>query len=167
MDSESSQLSPSPAPEIKPSETKGTTAESTVVFPYNENEIQTEELSDKNHKKEEAAGYSTDDNNSGYSNNQNTYNANGYMTSNYNGRNGYVREKLGMRDTRFMENGKYYYNAKSENNNYYSANGYGLETGNGNIEGYDNGNGENEFDSMEEYERQQGYYPQSQQEYVP
>ncbi|KAI8551546.1 hypothetical protein RHMOL_Rhmol06G0195300 [Rhododendron molle] len=146
-----------------------TTTDSTVVFPYDENEIQTEKLSDENYKKEEtAAGYTDDrdNNNSGYSNNQNTYNANGY-TGNYNGRNGYVMsEKLGMSDTRFMEHGKYFYNAESENN-YYSANGYGSETGNGNIEGYDNGNGENEFDSMEEYERQQGYYPQSQEEYVP
>ncbi|XP_058219634.1 protein E6-like [Rhododendron vialii] len=193
MDSESPQLAPAPAVETKPSETSNgyglygqesneflptttkttaaapTTTVSTVVFPYDENEIQTEKLSDENYKKEETAvGYTDDDdnNNSGYSYNQNMYNVNGY-TGNYNGRNGYVMsEKLGMSDTRFMEHGKYFYNAKSENN-YYSASGYGSETGNGNIEGYDNGNGENEFDSMEEYERQQGYYPQSQEEYVP
>ncbi|GFS41290.1 hypothetical protein Acr_00g0073550 [Actinidia rufa] len=86
---------------------------------------------------------------------------------------GYVSEKQGMSDTRFMENGKYYYNVKNEN--YY--NGYETEKRigsegyyNGNkendSEGYYNGNKENEFDSMEEYERQQGY-PESQGEYVP
>ena len=71
-----------------------------------------------------------------------------------------------MSDTRFLENGKYYYDVNNENLN---QNGYESVKENSNAEGY-YGNGEKskyEFDSMEEYEKQQGYNPGTEKYYNP
>ncbi|KAK9285313.1 hypothetical protein L1049_024504 [Liquidambar formosana] len=84
---------------------------------------------------------------------QSNYNNNGYP-SNYNN-NAYVTEPQGMSDTRSVENGKYYYDAKKENA---YLNGY--ESGTGSTQNevyYGNKVNSNEFNSMEEYERQQEY----------
>lgn len=70
-----------------------------------------------------------------------------------------------MSDTRFLENGKYYYDVNNENLN---QNGYESAKENSNAEGY-YGNGEKskyEFDSMGEYEKQQGY-PGTEKYYNP
>ncbi|PSS16432.1 hypothetical protein CEY00_Acc13867 [Actinidia chinensis var. chinensis] len=150
------QLAPAPEPVLAPvTTTTATTAD----------EILKEELGERyeEEEKEEEEKWSPSNNKNGYTTTTTTnnyYNTNGYSESYKNG-NDYVSEKQGMSDTRFMENGKYYYNVKNEN--YY--NGYETEKRIGS-EGYYNGNKENEFDSMEEYERQQGY-PESQGEYVP
>ncbi|XAR49586.1 hypothetical protein NMG60_11032837 [Bertholletia excelsa] len=121
-------------------------------------------------------------NNNAYSNNNNYYNTNGYGSNSYNSVNGYeLTQKQGMSDTRFLEKGKYYYpvNNNNQNNNYYTTsskygNGYETETissrGRSN-DGYEvnfsnSQTNSNEFDSMEEYERQQGY-PEIQGQYIP
>ncbi|KAA8524328.1 hypothetical protein F0562_010751 [Nyssa sinensis] len=144
-----------------------TTTTTTTISDF-ENEIPTETLGSTKSYKE----YNTGDayNNNGYSNNNyynnngysnyNNNNNNGYTTNNYNN-NGYATEKKGMSDTRFLENGKYFYNVKTEN---YNGNGYESVKENGNNERYYGNNNENtyEFDTMEEYERQQGY-PESQE----
>jgi len=69
-----------------------------------------------------------------------------------------------MSDTRFLENGKYYYNANTVNNENYNLNGYESERGStAENEGYyEKSQYPNEFDTMEEYEKQQeeqGYTP--------
>uniref|UniRef100_A0A5B7AP09 Protein E6-like n=1 Tax=Davidia involucrata TaxID=16924 RepID=A0A5B7AP09_DAVIN len=150
--------------------TKTTTTTTTTTIADVENEIPTEELSSTESYKEYNTGDAYNNNNNYYYNNNNGYstssnniNNNGY-TNSYNNNNGYVTEKKGMSDTRYLENGKYYYNVKSEN---YYGNGYESVKESGNNERY-YGNSENnyEFNTMEEYERQQGY-PQSQEGYVP
>lgn len=101
--------------------------------------------------------YSNNNNNRYY----NKYNGNEYNNNNYNG-NGYERKREGMSDTRFAENGKYSYHVKNENENY-NLNGY--ESGRGSTENeryYEKNQYPNEFDTMEEYEKQQesqGYKP--------
>ncbi|KAB1200684.1 Protein E6 [Morella rubra] len=61
--------------------------------------------------------------------------------------------KQGMSDTRFLENGRYYVDVKNENNN---LNGYESGRGTSNNEGYYGNNlYANEFNSMEEYEKQE------------
>ncbi|CAK8536387.1 unnamed protein product [Lathyrus sativus] len=94
---------------------------------------------------------------------KNNYNSeeykNSYNNNNYNKNygNGYERKgELGMSDTRFMENGKYSYNVNSENENYNNLGGY--ESGRGNTENegyYEKNQHPNEFETMEEYEKQQ------------
>lgn len=87
--------------------------------------------------------------NNGYPNN---YNENAYVTV--------------PQDTTFMEDGKYYYDPKNERK--YEA--FKESSGNNNEGYYGNNNGEKskyEFDSMEEYERQEGYPQTDQGEYVP
>ncbi|PSS05680.1 hypothetical protein CEY00_Acc18949 [Actinidia chinensis var. chinensis] len=155
IEPEGPQLAPVPEPALAPMTT--TTTATTA------DEILKEELGERYEEEEEDKWSPSPYNNkNGYTttNNNNFYNTNGY-SENYKNGNGYVSQKQGMSDTRFMENGKYYYNVKNEN--YY--NGYESEKGIGS-EGYYNGNKENEFDFMEEYERQQGY-PERQGEYVP
>jgi hypothetical protein len=101
-------------------------------------------------------GYTTNYNGNGYSNN---YNGNGY-SNNYNS-NGYQTERQGMSDTRFMENGKYYFHVDNENNN---INGYETRKETSKNEGYYGTNMyPNEFNSMEEYEKQE----ENQEEFVP
>ncbi|XP_057460609.1 protein E6-like [Actinidia eriantha] len=157
IEPEGPQLAPVPEPALAPMTTTTTTATTA-------DEILKEELGERYEEEEEEKWSPSPYNNkNGYTTTTTTnnyYNTNGY-SENYKNGNGYVSQKQGMSDTRFMENGKYYYNVKNEN--YY--NGYESEKGIGS-EGYYNGNKENEFDSMEEYERQQGY-PESQGEYVP
>ncbi|XP_057527964.1 uncharacterized protein LOC130806777 [Amaranthus tricolor] len=164
----------------------------------------------------------------GFHNNNNVEYANSYYENgNGNEKNmfeNFENEKKGMSDTRFLENGKYYYNVNNKNNenwefhnnnNVEYANSY-YENGNGNEnngyetqgkEGYENeyenGNGNekngyetqeregydykhsnefnakegrgrynypkkfpNEYDTMEEYDREQGYID-GQDHYVP
>ncbi|KAJ0112788.1 hypothetical protein Patl1_02328 [Pistacia atlantica] len=110
-------------------------------------------------------GYS----NSNYNNNGHTgntgYNNNGY-SSNYN-TNGYENEKQGMSDTRFLENGKYYYNVKNENNypaTYESERQIGVVKNEGS---YGNTQSTYEFNTMEEYENQPGGYQVNPENYVP
>ncbi|CAL5200368.1 unnamed protein product [Lathyrus oleraceus] len=92
---------------------------------------------------------------------KNNYNSeeykNNYNNYNKNYGNGYERKgEFGMSDTRFVENGKYHYNVNSENQNYNNLNGY--ESGRGNTENegyYEKNQHPNEFETMEEYEKQQ------------
>ncbi|XP_027925674.1 GATA zinc finger domain-containing protein 14-like [Vigna unguiculata] len=114
--------------------------------------------------------FSIDDNNNeeyrntytgGYASNFNNDERN-YQNNNYNG-NGYKGKREGMSDTRFVENGRYSYNVNSVNENY-NLNGYESERGNSAVnEGYrEKSEYPNEFDTMEEYEKQQreqGYTP--------
>ncbi|KAK4255542.1 hypothetical protein QN277_008530 [Acacia crassicarpa] len=102
-----------------------------------------------------------------YKNNNNFYDNN----NGYNG--GYERKREGMSDTRFVENGKYFYDLNQ--NHHYEVEGYKptgrgstTYTENNNYGGsyYENNNNyrkyPNEFDTMEEYEKQQekqGYVP--------
>ncbi|XP_075668160.1 uncharacterized protein LOC142638053 [Castanea sativa] len=98
-------------------------------------------------------GYTTNYNSNGYANN---YNTNGYYNSN-----GYQSERQGMSDTRFMENGKYYFEVQNVNTN---LNGYESGRGTAKNEGYYGNNMyPNEFNTMEEYEKQE----ESQKEFVP
>ncbi|CAI8592578.1 unnamed protein product [Vicia faba] len=96
--------------------------------------------------------YKNNDNSEEYKNN---YKNNNNNNNNYG--NGYERKgEFGMSDTRFMENGKYHYNINSENENYNNLNGY--ESGRGNTENegyYEKNQHPNEFETMEEYEKQQ------------
>ncbi|KAK3446100.1 protein E6 [Eucalyptus grandis] len=82
------------------------------------------------------------------------YNTNGY-SGNYNN-NGYGTERQGMSDTRYMANGKYYYHVGSDNS---YLNGHETEkAATGNYVNYDeNSSNSNEFDTMEEYYKKQGY----------
>ncbi|KAF8043342.1 hypothetical protein BT93_A1627 [Corymbia citriodora subsp. variegata] len=81
-------------------------------------------------------------------------NTNGY-SGNYNN-NGYGTERQGMSDTRYMENGKYSFHVKSDNS---YLNGYEPEKAStGNYVNYDEkSSNQNEFDTMEEYYKKQGY----------
>ncbi|XP_027127535.1 uncharacterized protein [Coffea arabica] len=139
-------------------------------------EIDSERLAKNNARNQYSNGYPNNYNNNGYSNNynnngySNNYNNNGYLNSVYNNNNGYSNsyrnEKQGMSDTGFLDNGKYYYGVNNENLN---QNGYESVKENSNAEGY-YGNGEKskyEFDSMEEYEKQQGYNPGTEKYYNP
>ncbi|XP_052310639.1 uncharacterized protein LOC7459967 isoform X3 [Populus trichocarpa] len=122
-------------------------------------------------------GYSNNGNTNNYNNKgyTNKYYNNGYKLAgesyeagNQNSDNGYTRyetERQGMSDTRFMEGGKYYYNAKNEN--YYPANKY--ESGKVSTQNqgsYGNDENPNEFNTMEEYKSQEGY-EESQEESLP
>ncbi|KAJ9686248.1 hypothetical protein PVL29_015245 [Vitis rotundifolia] len=105
--------------------------------------------------------YSTNSNKNGYSS---SYRNNGYSTSSSRN-NGYSTEKQGMSDTRFLENGKYHYDPNNEN---HYVDGYNTEKGSTSNEFYySNTENSNEFNSMEEYQRQQEEYQQGQEEYVP
>jgi len=74
-------------------------------------------------------------------------------------------ERQGMSDTRFMEGGKYYSNVKNEN--YYPANEYvSGKVSTQNQGSYGNDENPNEFNTMEEYESQEGY-EESQEESLP
>jgi hypothetical protein len=111
-------------------------------------------------------GYTPNYNNNGYNSNNNNnngytpnYNSNGY-SNNYN-TNGYQTERQGMSDTRFLENGKYYFPVNNENN---KLNGYETRKENTQNEGYYvNNMYPNEFNSMEEYEKQE----ENQEEFEP
>ncbi|KAF3965018.1 hypothetical protein CMV_010752 [Castanea mollissima] len=75
--------------------------------------------------------------------------------------NGYQSERQGMSDTRFMENGKYYFEVQNVNTN---LNGYESGRGTAKNEGYYGNNMyPNEVNTMEEYEKQE----ESQKEFVP
>ncbi|XP_011043641.1 PREDICTED: homeobox protein 2-like isoform X2 [Populus euphratica] len=74
-------------------------------------------------------------------------------------------ERQGMSDTRFMEGGKYYSNVKNEN--YYPANEYvSGKVSTQNQGSYGNDENPHEFNTMEEYESQEGY-EESQEESLP
>ncbi|XP_031255349.1 protein E6 [Pistacia vera] len=108
--------------------------------------------------------YTSNYNNNGHTGNTG-YNNNGY-SSNYN-TNGYENEKQGMSDTRFLENGKYYYNVKNENNypaTYESERQIGVVKNEGS---YGNTQSTYEFNTMEEYENQPGGYQVNPENYVP
>ena len=70
-----------------------------------------------------------------------------------------------MSDTRFLENGKYYYDVQNENN-YFPA-GFESEKGTTTSRGYyGNTQNVNEFSTMGQFENQQEYQG-SPEEYVP
>ncbi|KAJ9168802.1 hypothetical protein P3X46_020286 [Hevea brasiliensis] len=86
----------------------------------------------------------------------------------YNGANGYKNEgKQGMSDTRFLENGKYYYDIKGEMSNYY-PNQYHNSRNNYDTRGYYNNNNENFYDnSMQSYQNQENFQEAQDEQYVP
>ncbi|XP_052178960.1 uncharacterized protein LOC127792497 [Diospyros lotus] len=125
--------------------TTTTTTTTTTTIADDENQIQAEELGQQGFQEREK-GYPYNSNNNGYYNNNKKDDFNGYYYNN--------------------KNGGFYNN----NNNYNNNGGYvggGREGkyyyGNGNSEdSYGNSGNSYEFDSMEEYERQQsqgGYFP--------
>ncbi|KAI3744922.1 hypothetical protein L1987_58020 [Smallanthus sonchifolius] len=120
-------------------------------------------------------GYETDrrsqnnyNNYMSFTNDNHGYNGNGYTSSNeeYNGyNNGYMVEKQGLSDTRFLENGKYSYDANNNGNNHETS--YGEDVRDNGEGYYNNEKSKYEFDTMEEYERQEGYPQSDQRGYVP
>lgn len=119
--------------------------------------------------------YQNTNNNNNYNNYNNAYASNyknnaytssrGYTGNNYYNTNGYENEKQGMSDTRFLENGKYYYDVQNENS-YFPA-GFESEKGTTTSRGYyGNTQNVNEFSTMEQFENQQEYQG-SPEEYVP
>ncbi|KAK9267487.1 hypothetical protein L1049_009913 [Liquidambar formosana] len=102
------------------------------------------------------------DGGSGYSTAQQQYSVgNRYNTEQqYNGgNNGYNTEKQGMSDTRFLENGKYYYDMNGETNyvsEYEKTRGVNSKNEYNNRGYYGNNENKYEFDTMEEYEQSQG-----------
>lgn len=143
-----------------------------------ENELLNEDFTDEKYKTgyPKTNFYSSNNNNEVYRNSYNNqeyksnYN-NGYnknyvdsYSKNYNyNENGFERKREGMSDTRFLENAKYYYHVNTDNENYNLNNVYESERGSTENEGfYEKRQYPNEFDTMEEYEKQQasqGYTP--------
>ncbi|GAA0164495.1 hypothetical protein LIER_39800 [Lithospermum erythrorhizon] len=104
--------------------------------------------------------------------NENVVNYNAVPVSHFNNRgfndnsneDGFVGRE-GMSDTRFMQNGKYSYDVR--NGNKYQNDGYESVNKDINNEGsYYGDRTKYEFDSMDEYEREQGY-PDNQKYYSP
>ncbi|KAK6142631.1 hypothetical protein DH2020_022979 [Rehmannia glutinosa] len=97
------------------------------------------------------------------SNNQKGYNTNGYDSN-------HEDEPQGMSDTRLVDSGKYYYDVENEK---YSSSRHDFVGENNNEEGYYYGNynyrqkSKYEFDSMEEYEGQEGYPDVEQDQFIP
>jgi len=129
---------------------------------FNDNKLLNEDLNDNKSYKKGYPQTNFHNNNEVYTKNYNNEeNKNSYNS--YNGKefynnnnNNYERKGEGMSDTRFMENGKYYYNVNSENEKYNNVNGY--ESGRGSTENegsYEKNQYQNEFETMEEYEKQQ------------
>ncbi|CAL9012190.1 unnamed protein product [Prunus brigantina] len=135
---------------------------------YNNNGYKTNYVNNNNYVN--GNGYKTN-----YVNNNNYINGNGYTkTNNYKGSNGYtktnnykggngwenreINAQQGMSDTRFLENGRYYYHdVKNEINQNFNEN---YEAGRGSTRNYVQNS--NEFNTMEEYDKYQesrGYEP--------
>ncbi|GMI82339.1 hypothetical protein HRI_001903200 [Hibiscus trionum] len=76
----------------------------------------------------------------------------------YNGNNGYNNgEKQGMSDTRYLENGKYYYDVKSENNYYPNTRGVASR----------NKFNENRYNNMGRYNQNQEQFEDTEEEFQP
>ncbi|KAF9683603.1 hypothetical protein SADUNF_Sadunf04G0031100 [Salix dunnii] len=114
----------------------------------------------------------------GNQNNNKYYNgANSYSNNNeyYNGANSYKNdEKQGMSDTRYLENGKYYYDLNNENSNYYlnqyqqsSRNNYNTRGYYNNNNNNNNGNSKYEYSSMQKYDSQDDFEESQEDQYVP
>ncbi|CAH8251067.1 unnamed protein product [Arabidopsis lyrata] len=109
-----------------------------------EEEEESEDSEDLNEQKDK---YNNDNGNTYTTNNNYNDNGRGY---------GNVEEKQGMSDTRFMENGKYFYDTRGRNSENTPAS-----------RGYENARGNdhpNEFETMEEYYKS---LEGSQEEYEP
>jgi len=129
---------------------------------FNDNKLLNEDLNDnKSYKKgypqtnihNNNEIYTKNYNNEENKNNYNSYNGKEFYNNN---NNNHERKGEGMSDTRFMENGKYYYNVNSENENYKNVNEYESGRGSAENEGnYEKNQYQNEFETMEEYEKQQ------------
>ena len=119
-------------------------------------------------------GYTTMSNRNNYYNGDNVYSSSSSNNNNNNNNNnGYNTKQQGMSDTRFLENGRYYYDLNSEKNyrNEYENSRTEYSRNEYNNRGYygNNNNNENsyEFDnSMEGYQNQE-QYQESQDEFVP
>lgn len=157
-----------PAPLESEMYAKGTgdfTSAETTVVDNEEEEFSDEEFSIETPGKRESNIYSN-----GYSNSLS--NNNGFWTSNHKGynTNGYYYKSdqpQGMSDTRFVNNGEFYDNNVEPEND--GPKGYGSVRQNKNEEGDYYGNNDKskyEFDSMEEYERKEGY-PDVEQQFIP
>ncbi|XP_027343926.1 protein E6 [Abrus precatorius] len=141
-----------------------------------ENELLNEDFNDESYKtgfpktnfhnnydsEEYRNNYNNEEYRNSYNNGYNKNYVNSYSNNFNNLNNEYEINKEGMSDTRFLENGKYYYHVNTENENY-NLNGYESGRGSTENEGYFEKNEyPNEFDTMEEYEKQQasqGYTP--------
>lgn len=128
----------------------------------NNEEFRINDNNNEEYRSTYSSGYASNFNDR-FSNNNYDDKENYPKSNNYNG-NGYEGKREGMSDTRFLENGKYYYNANTVNNENYNLNGYESERGStAENEGYyEKSQYPNEFDTMEEYEKQQeeqGYTP--------
>ena len=131
---------------------------------YNKNNYQANPNGVRDTRLTQRGGYTTLAN---HNNNNNYYNNN-------NGANMYNAGKQGMSDTRFLENGKYYYDLNTEVN--YNPNRYGNSKAvdsrnwnNNNNRGYYGNNNENTFEyknSMEGYQNEEEFQ-ESQDEFDP
>ena len=80
----------------------------------------------------------------------------------YNGNNGYNNgEKKGMSDTRYLENGRYYYDVKNENN--YYPNQYENSRGVASRNEYN----ENRYNNMGRYNQNQEEFEENEEEFEP
>ncbi|KAG5246989.1 hypothetical protein IMY05_004G0033300 [Salix suchowensis] len=111
----------------------------------------------------------------GNQNNKNKYynGANSYNNNNNDYKND---EKQGMSDTRYLENGKYYYDLNNENSNYYPNQYQQSSRNNYNTRGYynnnnnnNNGNSKYEYsnNSMQKYDSQDDFEESQEEQYVP
>ncbi|KAJ6999880.1 hypothetical protein D5086_008091 [Populus alba] len=116
--------------------------------------------------------------NMGNQNNNKYYNgANSYNNKYYNGANSYTNdEKQGMSDTRYLANGKYYYDLNNENSNYYRNQYQQNSRNNYNTRGYYNNNNNNNDEnskyeynnnSMQKYDNQDDFEESQEEQYVP
>ncbi|CAO2842886.1 unnamed protein product [Amaranthus hypochondriacus] len=118
----------------------------------------------ENNNKNNYENYNNNNNYENYNNNNNKGEGKFYGGAGYNG----VQEKQGMSDTRFMYNGKYFYDVEAEkrsnynpnNNNFmsysnnYNNNGYYGNKMNNFEEFYSNNNNNNKFYNGNEYQNQ-------------
>ncbi|KAJ6402120.1 hypothetical protein OIU84_014242 [Salix udensis] len=125
-----------------------------------------------NNNNEYNNGANSYNNNNEYSNGANNYNNNNNEYNN--GANSYKNdEKQGMSDTRYLENGKYYYDLNNENSNYYPNQYQQSSRNNYNTRGYynnnNNGNSKYEYsnNSMQKYDSQDDFEESQEEQYVP
>lgn len=120
-------------------------------------ELNNQRLPDAEYNNNYKRNTDDDDTAGGYSNT--AYNSMSYSNRAYNSM-GYSNEKQGMSDTRFLDNGKYYYNPSQESyNNQNDGGRYESVRESSNEEGYYGKLSQSDLNSMEEYERQNGYSP--------
>ncbi|XVE88098.1 hypothetical protein DITRI_Ditri19aG0041100 [Diplodiscus trichospermus] len=117
------------------------------TFYYNKNSHETEQKNLGEARYFTEKGWSTEENRN---------------TNHYNGKNGYNNgEKQGMSDTRYMENGRYFYDIKNENN--YYPNQFENSRGFASRNEYN----ENRYNNMGRYNQNQEEFEENEEEFEP